>query len=291
MTEVRYRSARSEDIPSMADLFIDSISDMCSRYNVSADIPPRSALLVGYEHYLSTGVFYLAEVDGQVSAIAGAVIRDHIFYLVDFWARPGQQRKGIGMPLLRMVWTAGKQAGASIFSVHSSGDLTAMAAYMKLGMLPGHEVLYFQGRPQRLPAKPSGYEVAELDRHVAVEIDQEIRGTGREPDHRFWQSTAGFRGRQVIRDGRITGYYYLGRGGFGPAAWKDAQEAEAMMALACTEAAETMPEVKFSVPGINHAALRFAFDHGMRLVASFHFLATAPFGRMEQYISSGPALY
>ncbi len=79
--------------------------------------------------------------------------------------------------------------------------------------------------------------------------------------------------------------------GIGPAAWKRSQDAKVMMTLACREAAEIAPETRFSVPGINHAALQFAFETGMRLTTSFHFLTTAPFGRMEQYIPSGPSLY
>ena len=195
------------------------------------------------------------------------------------------------MPLLRRVWNAGKEAGASIFFTHSSMDMTAMAAYLKLGMLPGHQILYFGGKPERLPSKPIGYEVAKLDKHVAMEIDREIRGTGREPDHDFWLGSDGLQGRQVLKNGRIIGYFYQGRGNIGPAAWKRPQEAEVVMTLACREAAEISPEISFMVPGINLAVLKFAFDSGMRLTNCFHFLTSAPFGRMHQYIPSGPALY
>ncbi len=201
MTEVRYRAVRREDIPAMADVALESGGDLYSRNNVSAPLPPRPAVLVAYEHYLSTGIFHLAELDGQIVAIASAVIRDQIWYLNSFWVRPNQQRKGIGMPLLRLVWNAGKEAGASIFFTHASMDMTAMAAYMKLGMLPGHQILYFGGKPERLPPEPSGYEVATLDKQAAMDIDREIRGTEREPDHEFWLSSGLFQGRQVLHNG------------------------------------------------------------------------------------------
>ena len=243
------------------------------------------------EHYVSVGIFHLAELAGEIVAVACAIVRDHIWYLNLFWTRPNQQRKGIGMPLLRAVWNAGKEAGASIFFTHSSMDTTAMAAYMKMGMLPGHQILYFGGTPERLSPKPSGYEVVMLDKSTAIDIDREIRGTGREPDHEFWLSDGGFQGRQVLHNGSVIGYYYLGRGGIGPAAWRSPQEAEGMMILACREATETASEIRFSVPGINHAALRFAFDSGMRLTGCFHFLTTASFGRFDQYIPSGPSFY
>ena len=291
MTEMRYRLARKEDIPAMADVFFESISDLYSRYNLSLPLPPRPAILAGMARFLSTGIFHLAELESQIVAIACAVVRDHIWFLNLFWARPNQQRKGIGMPLLKRVWNAGKEAGASIFCTHSSMDTTAMAAYMKLGMLPGHQVLYFGGKPERLPSHPSGYEVALLDKHVTMEIDREVRGTGRELEHEFWLGAGGIQGRQVLHNGNVIGYFYHGRGNIGPAGWKRSQDAKIMMTLACREAAVIAPEIRFMVPGINHAALKFAYDSGMRLTNCFHFLTTTPFGRMDQYIPSGPALY
>ena len=291
MTEVKYRLARKEDIPSIADVCYESMNDLNSRNNLTRSIPRRPAVYGILEYYLLTGIFHVAELERQIVAIACAAMRDHIWYLNLFWALPNQQRKGIGMPLLKRVWNAGKEAGTTIFFTHSSMDTTAMAAYMKLGMLPGHQILYFGGTPTRLPSKPTGYEVAILDKHVAMEIDREIRGTRRESDHDFWFGAGGLQGRQVLNNGNIIGYFYHGRGNIGPAAWNRPQDAEAVITLACREAAEKSPEISFSVPGINHTALKYAFDSGMRLTNCFHFLTTAPFGRMEQYIPSGPALY
>ena len=291
MTEVRYRHVQKEDYPEMAEVFLESIGDLRTRYSLSMPAPPLPAILGAVSHAHATGIYHLAELDDQIVAIACGIVRDHIFFLNTFWARPNQQRKGIGMPLLRRVLNAGKEAGATIFCVHSSMDTTAMAAYMKMGMLPGHQILYFGGKPERLPSTPSGYEVAPLEKHVAMEIDQEIRGTGREPDHEFWLGSRGVHGRQVLHDGNIVGYFYHGMAGIGPAAWTRPRDAKAMMNLACREATVNTPETRFSVPGVNHAALQFAFESGMWLTTCSHFLTTAPFGRMEQYIPSGPSLY
>jgi hypothetical protein len=290
MTEVVYRLARQEDIPAIADVYYESIDKLILKYNLKLQPPPRPAAYRIIEHALSTGIFHLAELKGKVVTVACAIVRDHLWYLNLFWGLPNQQRKGIGMPLLRRVWNAGKEAGATIFFVHSSMDMTAMAAYMKRGMLPGHQIFYFGGKPIRLPPNPAGYDVAKLDKVVAMEIDKEIRGTRREPDHDFLLG-AGFQGRQVLHDGNVIGYFYLGRGSIGPAGWIMREEARSVMTLACREAAEIASEITFSVPGINHDALKFAFDSGMRLNDCFHLLTTAPFGRMEQYIPSGPALY
>lgn len=291
MTDVIYRDARLEDIPAMADVFLASIGDMFSRYGITETPPPRAALIGGYPHLLSTGIFRLAELDSRVVAIASAIIRDDVWYLSTFWVLPDQQHKGVGMPLLRELWQAGKDAGATTFFTHSSPDVTAMAAYMKMGMLPEHQIIYFRGKPRELPGVPAGYKSVPLEKATAMELDLQIRGTRREPDHEYWSGAGGMQGRQVLHRGKVVGYYYLGRSGIGPAAWNQAEAANAVMALACRQASEATSEIRFSVPGINHSALRFALDSGLRVVSVFHFLTTHPLGRMEQYIPSGPSLY
>lgn len=291
MSEINYRTARPEDIPEMADLFLLALNDLYKRNGVSAVVPPRPAVLQGYEHIRSTGIFQVAEYEGRIVAIAGAVVRDQLWYLSAFWAHPELQRKKIGMPLLKKVWEAGKEAGTTIFFTWSSIDLTAMAAYMKLGMVPGYQNFFFDGVPKQLPEIPSNDEVAPLEKPVVMEIDQRIRGTSREPDHDFWFSNPNLQKKQVLQKGRVIGYYYLNRGVIGPAAWKQPHHAETVLAFACREASVLAPEIRIALPGINHAALRFAFDAGLRLTSFAHFLSTASFGRMEQYIPSGQSLY
>jgi hypothetical protein len=112
--EILYRQARVEDVPEMADLFLEAVSDLYARTNVTAALPPRPAVLLAYEHVLSTGIFYVAQLDGQIAAVAGVVVRDHLWFLSAFWARLDLQRQRIGMPLLRRVWNAGLEAGATM---------------------------------------------------------------------------------------------------------------------------------------------------------------------------------
>jgi len=290
MMEFQCRPARPEVVPEMADLFLEAVSNMYARHNITAAVPPRPAVLLGYEHVRATGIFHVAELEGRIAAIAGAIIRDHLWYLSSFWARPNLQRQGIGMPLLKGVWNAGREAGATVFFTWSSIDSAAMAAYMKLRMVPGYPVLLFEGTPQKLPSVASAYEVATLEQSQAMALDQEIRGTGRRVDHDFFEKW-GLQGRQVIRAGEVVGYYYLGKGGIGPVAWKKSHESEPVLTLACREAVIATPQIRLSIPGINHSALRFTFDSGLRLTSFAHFLTSAPFGQMAQYLPSGPGLY
>ena len=42
---------------------------------------------------------------------------------------------------------------------------------------------------------------------------------------------------------------------------------------------------------MNHDALRFCFGAGLRLTGFAHLFTSAPFGQLEQYLPSGPALF
>lgn len=289
--DVQYRPALPGDIPAMSDVFLKAISDLYARYNVSAVVPPRSAVLAGYEHVRSTGIFHVAELDNEIIAIAGAVLRRNVWYLSAFWAHPDRQRKGIGMPLLRQVWNEGKKAGATRFFTWSSIDSTAMAAYMKLGLLPGSQIMQFEGTPNRLPAEPAGYQVLDLERPVALTLDEEIPEIYRPADHDFWVNQAGLLGRQVIHNGQVAGYYYLGKGGIGPAAWRNPKDAGHIMTLAFAEGIESASAIRLAIPGSNHAALRYALEAGLRLTGFAHLLTSRPFGRLDQYLPSGPSLF
>jgi GNAT superfamily N-acetyltransferase len=288
----KYRSISEAEIPETVDVFFTALADMYARNGMSLPLPDRQATEIGYSHILRTGIFQVAEVDGRIGAICCAVVRDHLWFLSGFWSLPHLQRQRIGGALLERVLAEGRDAGASTFFTWSSIDLTAMAVYMKNGMLPGYQILTFAGTPRDdLTEEHAGYQVQPLEIATAMQLDEQVRATRREMDHRFWLSEGGYRGRQVLRDGRVVGYYYFNRGIIGPAAWLDPQDAEALTHTACREAAAQAEQVRMMIPGANHAAIRFALRYGLRLTTYSHLLTTALFGRLEQYLSSGPLLF
>ena len=292
MAEVVYRPAREADIPGSVEVFITAVADMYARNGIGSPLPDRQHTEIGYGHILRTGIFHLAEVDGQVCAICHAVVRDDLWFLSGFWALPHLQQRRMGSTLLERVLDEGRRAGAKTFFTWSSIDLTAMAVYMKKGMLPGYQILTFIGPARDLSEERVGYRVEPLELATGMQLDEQVRATGRETDHRFWLFEAGQQGRRVLRDGRVVGYYYFSNHGtIGPAAWLDPQDAEALMQMACREASVQAEQVQMMIPGINHTAIRFALRAGLRLMAFSHLLTTSPFGRMEQYLSSGPLLF
>ncbi len=289
--EISYREARPEDMPACVDVFLESLGDLLRRQNLAShQLPAASRMLGFYQHTLSTGIFHVAEVDGRIAALACALVRQRLWFLAGFWARPELQHQHIGMTVLRRVWEAGKKAGAKHFFVWASGDLPAIAAYMKLGMLPGSQIMVFEGKPNLASGVSGDYSVQPLRKGFAMAMDETILGTRREPEHEFF-ACEGWQGREVREKGKSVGYFYLDGGSIGPAAWIAGEYSDSVLAMACREASATGSDIALRVPGMNHAALRFAVASGLRLANISHLLMSGAFAHLEQYIPSGPALF
>lgn len=291
MNEIIYRAARADDLPRAVELFFVSLADVYARNNIETPLPPRASVETYYRHVFETGIFRVAESDDRLVAISHAIVRDALWFLSGFWALPELQGRGVGSPLLRETWREGERAGAQVFFVWSSIDTTAMASYLKLGMLPGFPLLMFAGTPTNLTDAPAGYNVEPLEIENATRLDADVRGARREVDHRFWLAQDSIVAREVVRAGRAVGYFYIAGEAVGAAAWEDERDGEAVLTLACREAAARTGTIMLRAPGVNHTAIRFALHTGLRLATYSHFFTTAPFGRLDQYLPSGPILF
>jgi hypothetical protein len=161
---------------------------------------------------------------------------------------------------------------------------------MRLGMLPGTQIFTFEGSAARSEVSTGGYSVQPLSSGFAAAMDMIILGTGRQVDHEF-RARHGWLGRQVMKDDHRVGYYYLDGGNIGPAACIEPAHCMPMLALACQEAAASGAKVTLRAAGMNHQALGFAFSAGLQLTNVANLLMSAPFGHLDQYIPSGPALF
>jgi hypothetical protein len=261
------------------------------------DSPPPPSLLefedAGYRFIERTGIFHVAAYDGRLVALACAIVRDDEWFLSGFWTDANMRQQGIGGPLLRGVWDEGLRRGAKRQFVWSSPDPTAIASYMKLGMVPGSQLFAFSGVPrsESLSVAASGFETAPLTIEAAASVDHGVRGVPRAVDHEWWQGRDGILARSVARRGKLAGYYYLYKGRVGAAAWLAAEDGAALLEVAMRDAALTADEVSIVVPGMNHNALAAVLRAGLRLQRNSHLLWTEPIGRMEQYIPSGPLLF
>jgi GNAT superfamily N-acetyltransferase len=286
---VRERAARDEDVEPALDLYLGTLRDLIARNGGDPGQVSRDEWQYGYPHVFRTGIFRVAEEDGELLSICHAIVRGRLWFLSGFWTRPDRQKSGIGSRLLREVWDEGRASGASTFFTWSSIDLTAMASYLRRGMFPGYQILTFAGVPARVA--PDARDVAPLTLEIAAALDHDVIGTGREIDHGFWASEPGRVGRAVMRAGRAVGYYYVRSGAIGPAAWTSSADADAVLRAALSDALAQSATVRLRALGANHDAIRFALASGLRLAAYSHLLTTASFGHLERYAPSGPTLF
>ncbi|HET6847199.1 MAG TPA: GNAT family N-acetyltransferase, partial [Anaerolineales bacterium] len=95
--KIVYRPARPDDLPRCLEVFVDSVSDLHRRHNMAGS-PPVAVpwRLEAYRHIHSTGIFHVAEADGELAGFACAFVRGHIWFLAGFWVQPGLQNQHIG---------------------------------------------------------------------------------------------------------------------------------------------------------------------------------------------------
>lgn len=243
----------------------------------------------GYAYVARSGIFRVAAAGERLVSLACAIVRDDVWFLSGFWTDPSVQRLGIGGPLLREVWAEGQRRGARKFYVWASIDLTALASYMKMGMLPGTQLFAFSGAPRARTTPSLATEPLVPD--AVAELDRLLVGVRRDGDHRYWLDREGARAR-VVRDGRdVAGYYYVHDGTVGPVGWARDDLGEAVLSLAVADAARDGKDVQLTAPGSNHIAVRFALASGLRLIRTSHLLWTEPVGAMQRYVPSGPLLF
>jgi GNAT superfamily N-acetyltransferase len=286
---VRYRDLALEEVPVAADVFLVTVHDLAVRYGLPPTSFTRETMTRAYAHLSRTGIFQVAEQDGRIVAICAATVRGDVWFLSMFWTLPDLQRRGFGQPLLERVWRRGIELGARKQFVWSSVDFTAIAMYMKLGMLPICQIMSFGGVIEA-PPPPDGYAVADLDAGVVDAIDRVVRGAACRQDRDFSIAVAGAEGRLVTLGTAVVGYFFVNDGAIGPVAWSDDAHGRAVVALALRHAS-SKATARLAVLGIQHGVIRAALDAGLRPLSCAHLLATEKFAALERYVPSGPALY
>jgi len=285
MTDVVYRLGTAHDVAVAAALFVETVLDLSRRNGLPASAPDVADIEPWYHHLEQHGLFEVACEGERLVAFAAGIVRDEHFFLSMFWTHPARQRQGVGKPLLDRIWAAASETGARDFSVWSSIDFAALGLYLRRGMRPVGPILTFGG-----VARPLGnaeVELTTLDVAEAGSIDREVRGSARPIDHAFFvaqKETA----HQVSAAGRVVGYFYAHHGRIGPAAWR---EGHGRAVLKAAFAALEGQSVTLSIPGPNRVGIDLAVEAGLLITGTSHYLSSAPFGAIERYVPSGPALF
>ena len=286
------RPGMRDDAPAAVDVFLESLDELYRRMSLPRPPFGRDAVLPVYRHILATGAMQVGEVDGRVVSVAIGIIRGDVWFLSGFWTLPEFQRRGIGDRVLTAVEEAAREGGARTLSTWSSLDPGAMGVYLRHRMLPGFPMLTLAGTTTGRPAPRPDIETIPLSPERAAAIDAEIGLPSRRVDHDMWLEPAGgHRGWEVLRAGRSVGYVHVDGERIGPAAWLAPADASAVLSVGAAEAVAGGGSIRVSIPGVNHAALELGLDLGLRLASYGTFLTSAAFGRLDQYVASGPLLF
>jgi GNAT superfamily N-acetyltransferase len=287
---IRYRAIRREEIQEAAALFIVAVTDLARRHGLQPAGYVQPAVEAIYAHLFETGIFHVAEDEGRIVAICSGVVREQTWFLSMFWVLPDQRMQGLGRPLLEQVTREARAQGATALCTWSSIDFVAIASYLRLGMMPRGPILTFSGElAGRVDVDPA-ITVQELNVDFADDVDAQVRGAKRTVDHGFFRAREGV-ARQVELLGKPIGYFYASQGVVGPAAWLEPEHGDAVIRAALLDANRQQTKVRLLVPGMNHTAIQLALATGLKLTSTSHLMSSSPFGRWDQYLPSGPALF
>ncbi len=293
MADIILKKIEIHELPEAVKVYHTSRVDMQSRLGQNpGDISDkeRAQALKDYIHIHSTGIFYGAYIKGQIIGISCAAIRDDIWFLSGFWVLPEFQNKGIGKPLLKMVYKEGVNLNCRIFCVWSSLDPSAQTCYLKMGMMPGYPVYRLAGSLKNIPKANPEYKLQNLDIETSIKIDSIIRGCMRKQDHEYWLGN-GHKGFQVLYKNKPVSYFYCKDGSIGAGGWLTKKAGTPTTLLALKQASMDSETVTFIPGGLNHSSIKIAMSLGMKVSGGAHFLTSKQFGQLNQYLASGPFLY
>ncbi len=303
------RPATTEDVTPSVDVFVDSLYDLRQRFSMVGQTIDKVEWTRGYSHILRTGIFFVAVQDEKVVGVCNGVIRDGLWFLTSFWVDPKCQGQGIGKKLIDTVWDAATESGAKNYFVWASIDMRAMAQYLRLGMLPGYQILTYKVSLDHLPTDVEeirkvlhqrsvlqqthwpGYRLEDLTSSVAAGIDEKVRATGREIDHKYLLEGSTTKAFAVLHQDQPVGYFYLQDISVSPAAWISAEHGAAVLTFAIAMIRTQSDSMILMIPGCNHLALKTALAMQGRMVSNSHFFTAESFGNLECYLPSGPLLY
>ena len=205
-------SVQEKEIPETVTVLLETLADMRKRFGVANPPEDHAYWQNGYKHVLKTGIFEVAEVDGRIAAICCGIVRGDRWFLTAFWTLPQYQGKQIGSALVKSVWERATKSGAKVFFTWSTVDPRAMNIYLKLGMMPGYQILTFGGEISNVGDSAVKYKTESMkSSEVAVSLDHQHGVVDKKVDHDFFLLQKGYEAKAVYIDNLPIGYFYCPR--------------------------------------------------------------------------------
>lgn len=293
-----------DDLDGIVRVYSASRADMWQRFGLKPPVEAEDESQATFEHLIKTGEggTWVATDGAGVLGVAAGFVRGPVWFLADFWVQPGRQRQGIGARLFAAAYQSGMQR-ARVGALYASPDPVAQTVYLKAGFVPRTPVYALAAdgesaaRARDSAAGRLRFEPADrLHDPLGAfgRLDEAVRGCRRDPDHEFWLNRPGAAAWIAVRaDGAPAAYFYSWADGrVGPLAVADEDHIEAVLASAIGAALGRTGDgcVRMRVPGVSARTLRFLMSFRFRVQGFGTVMSTAPFGRFDCYLPSGPAL-
>lgn len=193
---VSLRPARLADIPTMADIWLDSAFGD-ERPATTPDLPYLA-------HEFATGRALMAEADGAAVGYGIMLTRGNVANLAELFVRRGAQSAGAGRALLAALLEGTPR---QVFTV-ASHDRRALALYARAGMLPRWPYYYLQGEAGRLRLPATALEIAPgaWDEPVWIAWDAMAAGRPRAQEYAYLSEVRRAYPLWFRRQGRAVGY-------------------------------------------------------------------------------------
>lgn len=295
---ILFRPARSEELPAVQELVVDSINDLTQRhgFGTMASVRPTDFHMFSWKD--DPAGLWMAEQHGQTVGFAFSWVCGDLWFLAELFIAPAMQGQGIGNELLKRTLAQAERAGA----VHKAlitftFNRVSQALYIRHGMFPRVPISMVGAARdavmRRLPAERLRcvrIEGTAAHRRALAKIDASAVGVSREKHHAYLLGEAVTKGFLLHAGDDCVGYAYVNADGhIGPFAVVRADDAGRAFVTALHLAAESgAPQVSAFIPGPSEAPLRIATEAGMRIVLPMVLMSSHDFGDWSRYLPRNP---
>jgi len=304
---VHFSPAEPEDLPTIWEAFrataeTQAIASLCEGDAAPRDLPPPI-----FPHLLATseGTFLVARAGDRIVGFVAAVPRGEVWYLGRLWVDPGWRGRGIGTRLYRQARRATRGAGARVRASLAGENGGGIVVALRDGLLARHPVFRLEGNSEAADKlwgahrPPAAVRLVAYDRAARLGqrsplalLDREARGAARPQDHAYWLADPHRRGFLVWLGRRAVAYFYVdSHGEVGPVAAAGTDSLLWALRFAAREAARSSGHVGVRLPAVGRPAMEALIGAGFRLLGGQLLLATAGFGKPENYVPVDDVLF